>query len=70
MRIVIIFALAFLTTIVTSKKDIKIVEIGGMKHAQVQVGAIDLTKNGGEIITGYLKTTFDPSFLEQDMKDI
>ena len=70
MRIVIIFALAFLTTMVTSKKDIKIVEIGGMKYAQVQVGAIDLTKNGGEIITGYLKTTFDPSFLEQDMKDI
>ena len=71
MRIVTIFAFVFLTNIVTSKDhDIKIVEIGGMKYAQVQVGAIDLTKNGGKIIAGYLKTTFDPSFLAQDMKKI
>ena len=71
MRVAIIFALAFLA-IVDGKdeeiEDIKIVEIGGMQYAQVQIGSMNLKNSGGKIVHGYLKTTFDTSFLERDMK--
>ena len=73
MRIEIIFVLAFLAIVdckETEIEDIKIVEIGGMQYAQVQIGSMNLKNSGGKIVHGYLKTTFDTSFLDRDMNEI